>query len=71
MKSDLHFADRIIAVNPTSALEIQTPEPGVGMDGALRARQVRCPAFSVVSTMTFGIRNPTQPLPQVDTDVYA
>ncbi len=36
MKGGLHFADRITAVSPRYAREIQTPELGCGLDGLLR-----------------------------------
>ncbi len=54
LKAGLIYADRIIAVSPSYAIEIQTPEDGYGMDGVLRAR-----AASVL-----GILN------GVDTDVW-
>ncbi len=38
LKAGLALADRITTVSPTYALEIQTPEFGVGLDGLLRAR---------------------------------
>jgi len=38
MKSGISFADAISTVSPTYAREIQTPEYGCGLDGALRAR---------------------------------
>jgi starch synthase len=37
-KSGIAFADAISTVSPTYAREIQTPEYGFGLDGALRAR---------------------------------
>jgi starch synthase len=38
LKAGLQFADRITTVSPTYALEIQTREGGMGLDGLLRAR---------------------------------
>ncbi len=38
IKSGISFADAISTVSPTYAREIQTPEYGFGLDGALRAR---------------------------------
>lgn len=38
LKAGLHYADRITTVSPSYALEIRTPESGMGMDGLLRAR---------------------------------
>lgn len=38
LKAALVHADRIVAVSPRYALEIQTPEGGHGMDGVLRER---------------------------------
>lgn len=38
MKGGLLYSDAITAVSPTYALEIQTPEFGMGLDGVLRAR---------------------------------
>jgi starch synthase len=38
IKSGIAFADAISTVSPTYAREIQTPEYGFGLDGALRAR---------------------------------
>lgn len=38
LKAGLQFADRITTVSPTYALEIATPESGMGFDGLLRAR---------------------------------
>jgi starch synthase len=38
LKAGLFFADRITTVSPTYALEIQTPESGMGLDGLLRRR---------------------------------
>ncbi len=38
LKSGINFADAISTVSPTYAREIQTPEYGFGLDGALRAR---------------------------------
>ena len=38
LKSGIAFADALNTVSPTYAREIQTPEYGFGMDGALRAR---------------------------------
>ena len=38
LKAGLHFADRITTVSPQYALEIRTPEAGMGLDGLLRAR---------------------------------
>jgi starch synthase len=38
LKAGLQFADRITTVSPTYAAEIQTPDPGMGLDGLLRAR---------------------------------
>jgi starch synthase len=38
LKAGLHFADRITTVSPTYAVEIQTPEGGMGLDGLLRTR---------------------------------
>lgn len=39
LKTGLVFADRIVAVSPTYAREIQRPERGCGLDGVIRARQ--------------------------------
>jgi starch synthase len=41
LKAGLQFADRITTVSPTYALEIATPEGGMGFDGLLRARGTR------------------------------
>ena len=38
LKAGLRLADRITTVSPTYALEIQTREGGMGLDGLLRAR---------------------------------
>jgi starch synthase len=38
IKSGISFADALSTVSPTYAREIQTPEYGFGLDGALRAR---------------------------------
>jgi starch synthase len=38
LKAGLQFADRVTTVSPTYALEITTPERGMGFDGLLRAR---------------------------------
>jgi starch synthase len=38
LKSGIAFADALSTVSPTYAQEIQTPEYGFGLDGALRAR---------------------------------
>jgi starch synthase len=38
LKAGLSFADRITTVSPTYAMEICTPEGGMGLDGLLRAR---------------------------------
>ncbi len=38
LKAGISFADAITTVSPTYAREIQTPELGQGLDGALRAR---------------------------------
>lgn len=38
MKAGITFADTITTVSPTYAKEIQTPDFGYGLDGALRAR---------------------------------
>ena len=47
LKCGAVFADRIVAVSPTYAKEIQTPAFGVGLDGLLRHR----------SSHLFGILN--------------
>ncbi len=39
LKAGLRLSDRITTVSPTYALEIQTPEGGMGLDGLLRARR--------------------------------
>lgn len=41
LKAGLQLADRITTVSPTYALEIRTPEAGMGLDGLLRARSAR------------------------------
>jgi len=41
LKAALNFADAITTVSPTYADEIQRPEYGHGLDGAIRARQSR------------------------------
>jgi starch synthase len=41
LKGGLQFADRVTTVSPTYALEITTPERGMGFDGLLRARGSR------------------------------
>ncbi|HTF32744.1 MAG TPA: glycogen/starch synthase [Myxococcota bacterium] len=41
LKGGIHWADRIVAVSPTYAEEIQTPEFGAGLEGAYRARAHR------------------------------
>ena len=39
LKAGLRLSDRITTVSPTYALEIQTPEGGMGLDGLLRSRR--------------------------------
>jgi starch synthase len=39
LKAGLRFADRITTVSPTYAVEIQSPEAGMGLDGLLRGRR--------------------------------
>lgn len=41
LKGGLAFADRIVAVSPTYARELQTPELGEGIDGLYRFRAAR------------------------------
>ena len=41
LKGGIHWADRIVAVSPTYAEEIQTPEFGEGLEGVYRARAHR------------------------------
>lgn len=41
LKAGIEWADRIVAVSPTYAQEIQTSELGEGLDGAYRARSHR------------------------------
>lgn len=41
LKGGLFFADRVTTVSPTYALEVTTPERGMGFDGLLRARGSR------------------------------
>jgi starch synthase len=41
LKGGIAFADRLSTVSPTYAREIQTPEYGFGLDGALRARSAQ------------------------------
>jgi starch synthase len=41
LKGGLLFADRVTTVSPTYALEVTTPERGMGFDGLLRARGSR------------------------------
>lgn len=38
LKAGLQFADRITTVSPSYAIEIESPEFGMGLDGLLRAR---------------------------------
>ena len=38
LKAGLQYADRLTTVSPTYAVEIQTPEHGMGLDGVLRQR---------------------------------
>jgi starch synthase len=38
LKAGLFYADALTTVSPTYALEIQTPDQGMGLDGLLRAR---------------------------------
>lgn len=38
LKAGLYYADRLTTVSPTYALEIQTRDQGMGLDGLLRAR---------------------------------
>lgn len=38
LKAGVQLADRITTVSPTYAMEIRTPEAGMGLDGLLRAR---------------------------------
>jgi starch synthase len=38
LKAGLQLSDRITTVSPTYALEIQTPQAGMGLDGLLRTR---------------------------------
>ena len=42
IKGGIAFADALNTVSPTYAREIQTPEYGFGLDGALRARARTC-----------------------------
>jgi starch synthase len=49
LKAGLRLADRITTVSPTYAIEIRTPEAGMGLDGLLRARS------SVLSGILNGI----------------
>lgn len=49
LKAGLQLADRITTVSPTYAIEIRTPEAGMGLDGLLRARS------SVLSGILNGI----------------
>ncbi len=71
LKTGIVFADAINTVSPTYALEIQTPEQGCGLEGALRNRADRLsgilngidtndgtprPTFTFLTT--FGVRQP-------------
>ena len=56
LKAGLHFADRITTVSPTYALEIRTPEVGMGLDGLMRARSDR--VSGVLNGIDVNVWNP-------------
>ena len=58
LKAGLVFADRITTVSPTYALELQTPEFGMGFDGVIRGRAADLRASSTASTLTCGTPAP-------------
>jgi starch synthase len=64
IKGGISFADALSTVSPTYAREIQTPEYGFGLDGALRARS------NVLSGILNGV-DYRQWNPQTDPDIPA
>ena len=52
IKAGIEFADALNTVSPTYAREIQTPEYGFGLDGALRDRAERPHAASSTASIT-------------------
>lgn len=56
MKAGIFFADKITAVSPTYAKEIQTPEFGYGLEGVLRSRAKNL--VGILNGADYGVWNP-------------
>jgi len=56
LKQGINSADALTTVSPTYACEIQTPEHGAGLDGALRAR--RNPLVGITNGVDYAVWNP-------------
>ncbi|MEZ5864372.1 MAG: glycogen synthase GlgA [Geminicoccaceae bacterium] len=68
LKAGLYYADKLTTVSPTYALEIQTPDRGMGLDGLLRARSADL--LGIVNGIDEAVWNPaTDPFLPVAYDV--